>query len=45
MYAHVCVCVCVCVCVYKDMPTECDGFKIALLMNSIKCKKKIMENH
>jgi hypothetical protein len=45
MYVDLFVCVCVCVCVYKDTPIECDGFKIALLMNSIKSKKNIKENH
>ena len=47
MYACICVCMYVCrpMCVCtKHMPIECDGFKIAPLMNSIKCKKKIKEN-
>ena len=46
VYTYVCMYVgpCVCVCI-KHMPTECDGFKIAVLMYSIKYKIQMKENH
>jgi hypothetical protein len=46
VYMYVCIYVCmyvglrVCICI-KHIPIECDGFKNALIMNSIKCKKKL----
>ena len=40
MYVGPCVCICI-----RHMPIECDGFKIAVLIYSIKCKKQIKENH